>query len=112
VLWAGDISPDTEQAVLDLHPGLRTDVLVQGQHSEGPNLSPPWLRQLRPHTVVRPALDYGIDNSLDSPYWNLARELDITTLRMEKTGAIRLVINPENIHIHPHRNPILHPPLP
>lgn len=112
VLWAGDISPDTEQAVLDLHPGLRTDVLVQGQHSEGPNLSPPWLRQLRPRTVVRPALDYGIDNSLDSPYWNLARELDITTLRMEKTGAIRLVINPENIHIHPHRNPILHPPLP
>jgi competence protein ComEC len=55
ILYAGNISFGTEQALLRRWPGLRAEVLIQGANPLEPNLSAAWLDQLRPAHLIRAA---------------------------------------------------------
>lgn len=88
ILWAGDISSESESALLRLEPGLSTDILIQGEHSAGHNLSGDWIRQLRPAFLVRPGRGYYPDRSLTPQLWGLADELGMSLLLLDASGAV------------------------
>jgi ComEC/Rec2-related protein len=88
ILWAGDISSESESALLGLEPHLSTDILIQGEHSAGHNLSAGWIRQLRPAFLVRPGRGYYPDRSLTPQLWRLADELGMSLLLLDASGAV------------------------
>jgi ComEC/Rec2-related protein len=99
ILWAGDVSPAIEKQLLASESSLAADILIQGEHSKERNLSEAWLRRLRPRWLVRPGRGYYPDRSFSPLFWNLSRELDITVLPLDRTGAITFDIGREDKQI-------------
>jgi beta-lactamase superfamily II metal-dependent hydrolase len=95
VLWAGDAGSSVERALLAIAPGLRADVLVQGEHSAETNLTPEWLAAVRPRVLIRPGRGYQPDKSLSPDFWETARGLEIEVLRLDHTGAVTVDFLPQ-----------------
>jgi len=103
VLWAGDISPQTEAELLASGQTLRAQVLVQGEHPAEPGPGTAWLQAVRPEVLIRPGRGYQPDRGLTPEFWETARRLGIRVLRQDRTGAVRLECRPEGIEIRPFR---------
>jgi ComEC/Rec2-related protein len=88
LLWAGDISDETEALILASGRAVMADVLVQGEHSSRRNLSAAWLDAVRPRHLIHPPQGYELDKSLDFRFWDFVRARGIEVWLMERTGAV------------------------
>lgn len=90
LLWAGAIPWEVEKKLVERYGArLRSEVLVQGP-GRGINLSEEWLRTVRPRTVVRSWQLWQDDPSLSVAFAQLAEELGVTLVKLEKSGAVHL----------------------
>ncbi|MDX6767215.1 MAG: ComEC/Rec2 family competence protein [Candidatus Methylacidiphilales bacterium] len=104
VLFAGDISAEVERRLLAAGAGLRADVLLQGEHSAGLNLSSAWLEAVRPSVLIRPGRGYQPDHSLDDHFWRDVERLGVRVLQQDDCGAVELRFRPEGLETVPFRS--------
>lgn len=99
VLWAGDISQETEAGLLASGQDVRAEVLVQGEHPADPGPGRAWLEAVRPRFIIRPGRGYQPDRGLTPEFWADVERLDIRVLRQDRHGAVVLECLPADIRM-------------
>ena len=94
LLWAGAIPGEVERKLVQRYgEKLRATVLIQGPSREM-NLTPDWLRTVRPNYLIRSWRALEDDPSLSIDFDQISKEIGITLVKLKESGAVQL--KPEN----------------
>lgn len=96
LLWAGDISSETEEAILTRANDVKADVLIQSGLSSRKNLSLPWLEKVNPSYLIYPG---GENNPMDAEVRLRFEEIGIQLVDMAETGAVEIRFQKENFRL-------------
>jgi competence protein ComEC len=99
VLWAGDISQETEAELLASGQDVRAEVLVQGEHPVDPGPGRAWLEAVQPRFIIRPGRGYQPDRGLTPEFWADVERLGIRVLRQDRHGAVILDCLPAEVRV-------------
>jgi beta-lactamase superfamily II metal-dependent hydrolase len=96
LLWAGSIPGEVERKLVQRYgEKLRAGGLIQGP-SQGMNLTPEWLRAVRPNYLIRSWKGLEDDSSLSVDFDQISKEIGITLVKLKESGAVQLRPEPIN----------------
>jgi ComEC/Rec2-related protein len=96
LLWAGSIPGEVEMKLVQRHgKKLRAGVLIQGP-SQGMNLTPEWLRAVRPNYLIRSWKALEDDPSLSVDFDQISNEIGVTFVKLKESGEMQLKPEPKN----------------
>ena len=96
LLWAGSIPGEVERKLVQrCGEKLRAAVLIQGPSREM-NLTPEWLRTVRPNYLIRSWKALEDDPSLSVDIDQISKEIGMTLIKLKESGAMQLKPEPQN----------------
>ena len=96
MLWAGSIPGEVERKLVQRYgEKLRAAVLIQGPSREM-NLTPEWLRTVRPNYLIRSWKALEDDPSLSVDFDQISKEIGMTLIKLKESGAMQLKPEPQN----------------
>jgi competence protein ComEC len=90
ILFMSDAGVKTEQALLDRHLNVQSDIIIKGQHHSGASGSDAFLDATRPRLIIATSREFpGYERISDAWAENL-RKRGIKLFRQDETGAVTL----------------------
>jgi ComEC/Rec2-related protein len=99
LLWAGAVSDDVEHELLREGLDLRAEVLLEHEHSSVPNLTPDWLRAVRPRHWIHPRRSFSQQRANRDPLQDLRPDERPQNWNLAETGAVRIRISPSGVDV-------------
>ena len=92
VLIMSDSGITTEEYLLKTYPGLRSDIVVKGQHHSGFSGSDAFLDIVQPQAIVATSRDFPENERIKSEWVERVVAHGIKLLRQDETGAVRIKV--------------------
>jgi beta-lactamase superfamily II metal-dependent hydrolase len=80
----------TEKFLLKTYPGLRSDIVVKGQHHSGNSGSDSFLDSVQPQAIIATSRDFPENERIKSEWVEHIDARGIKLLRQDETGAVRV----------------------
>jgi ComEC/Rec2-related protein len=90
VLLTSDSGEPTERALLDAGLGLKSDLLVKGQHRRANSATPEFLDAVQPQAIVASSLEFPENERIKDEWAASVAERGVKLLRQDETGAVRV----------------------
>ena len=91
-LLMSDSGPATEDLLMRMHPDLRSDILVKGQHHSGLSGSDAFLDRVRPQAIIATSRDFPESERIKPEWAEGLRTRGIKLFRQDETGAVQIRI--------------------
>ena len=88
VLLMSDSGEATERALLERCTGLRSDLLIKGQHHSGGSGTAPFLDAVQPQAIIATAREPAENQRIKEDWAEMVKQRGIKLLRQDKTGAV------------------------
>jgi competence protein ComEC len=92
VLLMSDSGIATEEFLLKTYPGLRSDIVVKGQHHSGISGSDPFLDSVQPQAIVATSRDFPENERIKSEWVEHVDARHIKLIRQDETGAVQITV--------------------
>jgi len=90
ILFMSDSGYSTERFLLESSSGLRSDVLIKGQHHSGKSGSEIFLDAVRPQLVIATSRDFPQQERISDEWVERLRARGTKLFRQDETGAIEI----------------------
>ena len=96
ILFMSDSGEATEQALMNSHADLRSDILVKGQNHSAQSGSDFFLDAVRPRLIVATSRDFPDYERVSEQWVDRVRARGIRLFRQDETGAVELLFRRED----------------
>ena len=90
ILFMSDSGIKTEQALLDSHLNLRSDIVIKGQHHSGESGSDAFLEAVQPRLIIATSRDFPAYERISDAWTESLQKRGIKLFRQDETGAVIL----------------------
>jgi len=104
VLFMSDSGFVTEQWLLENEPGLRSEILIKGQHAKDLSGTPDFLARVQPQAVICSGLAFGEPREKLDPWARDAASRGIAVFRQDRTGAVQVEIRDDGFALRGYVN--------
>jgi ComEC/Rec2-related protein len=108
MLWAGAVSDDVEREILARSTDVQADILVQHEHSIAQNMTPDWLRAVKPAHWIHPRRNFSQQRMNQNPLLNLKSAERPVDWNLARTGAVRARFTAQGVSVQPWREASIH----
>jgi beta-lactamase superfamily II metal-dependent hydrolase len=91
-LLMSDSGNSTENFLLQKYPGLRSEIVIKGQHYSGNSASNDFLERVQPRAIVATSRDFPESERIKEEWVEAVRARGIQLLRQDQTGAVQIKV--------------------